>query len=224
LTAAVVISSSSSRCCRMLHSSRCCSLNTSSASCRSWPAHDSRHAHVSSCCQRARNTCVQVYSSQVRCWCRPAQANTHSVAQRCQTAACVAWPARRTCDLHDLVPVAHVDGLVRQGLEEGQHLQEVVDGVPAVHVGLPVPQRLGQLPALVLELQHLLAPLLDLLDHVHPEVVAIALDGAHNIRVQPAHTSCTVTEGKRGQDNKCVTDVRGSLEFSCMGACLDAEP
>lgn len=102
---------------------------------------------------------------------------------------------RRTCDLHDLCPVADVDGLVGQGLEEWQHLEEVVDGVPAVNVGLPVPQRLGQLPALVLERQHLLPPLLNLLDHVRPEVVAIALDGAHNICVQPAR----IPEGWQGQ-------------------------
>lgn len=40
-------------------------------------------------------------------------------------------------------------------LEQGQQLQEVVDSVAAINVRLPVAQRLGQLAALRLVLQHL---------------------------------------------------------------------
>jgi hypothetical protein len=47
-------------------------------------------------------------------------------------------------------PVA--DGPVRERLEEGQQVEEVVDGGAAVAVGRPVAQRLGQALALGLEL------------------------------------------------------------------------
>ena len=69
-------------------------------------------------------------------------------------------------------------------LEQREHLQEVINGPPAVHVRLPVPQRLGQLLGLRLVLVHGLAHLADLLDDVDPEVVSVALDGGDDGDVQ----------------------------------------
>mmetsp|Transcript_20779 Transcript_20779/g.35679 ORF Transcript_20779/g.35679 Transcript_20779/m.35679 type:complete len:2651 (-) Transcript_20779:3350-11302(-) len=53
-------------------------------------------------------------------------------------------------DLHDLLPVPVLHGGHGQQLQHGLQLQEVIDGLLQLQVRLPVPQRLGQLLALVL--------------------------------------------------------------------------
>mmetsp|Transcript_9079 Transcript_9079/g.24440 ORF Transcript_9079/g.24440 Transcript_9079/m.24440 type:complete len:426 (-) Transcript_9079:2957-4234(-) len=89
-----------------------------------------------------------------------------------------------TCDAHDFLPVARPHGLVGEGLEERQHLQEVVDCALAVQIRLPLPQGFGELARLRLVLVHGVRHLLNLLHHIHPEVVTIALNGGDDVDVQ----------------------------------------
>lgn len=99
----------------------------------------------------------------------------------------------RTCDLHDGLPVSLSHGLVSQSLEEWELLKEVINGIPAVDIRWPVSQCFGQLLTLILVLQYLLAPFINFLHNIHPEVVTITLDCADHSGVQPA---CTIARKK----------------------------
>ena len=82
-------------------------------------------------------------------------------------------------------PVPWPQRLVRQLLEERQHLQELVDGALALQVSRPLPQALGQPLAADLEAQHAFVHGVDLGHHVHPQQVAVAVNGRDHVRVQP---------------------------------------
>ena len=80
------------------------------------------------------------------------------------------------------VPVAH--GLIRERLNERQHLEELVDLLPQVHVRVPLSQRLRELPALRLELRHLLGHRVEIGRDVRPQDVGVPVHGADHRGVQ----------------------------------------
>eukprot|EP00951_Prasinocladus_malaysianus_P027984 scaffold253275_cov43-Prasinocladus_malaysianus.AAC.3 len=85
---------------------------------------------------------------------------------------------------HNLLPMPIAHRRAGQLLEQGQNLQEVVDGLAAVLVGGPVAEPLGQLLGLCLEHVDLLSHRVDLLHHVNPEVVTVAADGRDYVDIE----------------------------------------
>lgn len=85
---------------------------------------------------------------------------------------------------------------MRQLLDEGQHQQEVVDGALALQVSRPLSESLGELLGRGLEGQDPLVHAVDLVHHIDPQQVSVALDSGDDISVKPARLLIAVDKCK----------------------------
>mmetsp|Transcript_27980 Transcript_27980/g.68335 ORF Transcript_27980/g.68335 Transcript_27980/m.68335 type:complete len:809 (+) Transcript_27980:8580-11006(+) len=86
---------------------------------------------------------------------------------------------------HDALPVAGAHALLRALLQQGKHLEELVNRLLELPIGLPVTQLLGHALAQRLEAGGRLRHGLDLRNDVGPHHVSVALDRLHNVDVEP---------------------------------------